>query len=200
MISDPPPASWPVAGSEEQFSNWLITVRNDKVQLPDGHHADRTVVSHIGAVGILALDDEDQVLMIRQYRHPAGRELWEIPAGLRDVKGEALVDTARRELVEETGHAAQEWHALIDSYASPGITSERIRIFLARGLAPVESDYQREGEEKFLRTAWVPLGEAVQSALAGDLHNGATVQGVLAAYVASSRQFHGLRPADAPEV
>jgi 8-oxo-dGTP pyrophosphatase MutT (NUDIX family) len=199
MICDPPPASWPVAGSEEQFSNWLITVRNDTVRMPDGHHADRTVVSHIGAVGILALDDEDQVLMIRQYRHAAGRELWEIPAGLRDVRGEALVDTARRELAEETGHAAQEWHALIDSYASPGITSERIRIFLARGLAPVESDYQREGEEKFLRTAWVPLGEAVQSALAGDLHNGATVQGVLAAYVASSRQFHGLRPADAHE-
>jgi ADP-ribose pyrophosphatase len=199
MVCDPPPASWPVVSSEEQLSNWLITVRSDKVQLPDGHHADRTVVSHIGAVGILALDDEDQVLMIRQYRHAAGRELWEIPAGLRDVKGEALVDTARRELVEETGHAAQEWHALIDSYASPGITSERIRIFLARGLSPVESDYQREGEEKFLRTAWVPLGEAVQAALAGDLHNGATVQGVLAAYVASSRQFHGLRPADAPE-
>ena len=200
MVCDPPPASWPVAGSEEQFSNWLITVRNDRVQLPDGHHASRTVVSHIGAVGILALDDEDQVLMIRQYRHAAGRELWEIPAGLRDVKGEALVDTARRELVEEAGHAAQEWHALIDSYASPGITSERIRIFLARGLSPVETDYQREGEEKFLRTAWVPLGEAVQAALAGDLHNGATVQGVLAAYVASARQFHGLRPADAPEV
>jgi ADP-ribose pyrophosphatase len=200
MVCDPPPASWPVVSSEEQLSNWLITVRSDKVQLPDGHHADRTVVSHIGAVGILALDEEDQVLMIRQYRHAAGRELWEIPAGLRDVKGEALVDTARRELVEETGHAAQEWHALIDSYASPGITSERIRIFLARGLAPVESDYQREGEEKFLRTSWVPLGEAVQAALAGDLHNGATVQGVLAAYVASSRQFHGLRPADAPEI
>jgi 8-oxo-dGTP pyrophosphatase MutT (NUDIX family) len=199
MVCDPPPASWPVVSSEEQFSNWLITVRNDRVQLPDGNHADRTVVSHIGAVGILALDDEDQVLMIRQYRHAAGRELWEIPAGLRDVKGEALVDTARRELAEETGHAAQEWHALIDSYASPGITSERIRIFLARGLAPVESDYQREGEEKFLRLAWVPLGEAVQAALAGDLHNGATVQGVLAAHVASSRQFHGLRAAGAPE-
>ena len=102
-----------------------------------------------------------------------------------------LADTARRELLEETGHAASEWHTLVDSYASPGITSERIRIFLARGLRTAEIDYQREGEEKFLRTAWVPLAEAVQAALAGKLHNGATIQGVLAAYIASSRASPG---------
>jgi ADP-ribose pyrophosphatase len=199
MISDLPPDSWPVAASEEQFSNWLIGVRNDKVQLPDGQHADRTVVTHIGAVAVLALDEQDRVLMILQYRHPVARELWEIPAGLRDVKGEALVDTARRELLEETGYAAREWQVLIDSYASPGITSERIRIFLARGLAAAESSYQREGEEKFLRTAWVPLTEAMQAALAGKLHNGATIQGVLAGYIAATEGFSGLRPADAPE-
>ena len=200
MVSDPPPASWPVASTREEFSSRLITVRTDKVQLPDQHYAERTVVSHIGAVAVFALDDQDRVLMIRQYRHPAGRELWEIPAGLRDVTGEALVDTARRELVEETGHAAREWHSLIDSYASPGISSERIRIFLARGLSPVESDYQREGEEKFLRTAWVPLAEAVQAALAGELHNGATVQAVLGGHIARATGFAGLRPAGAPEV
>jgi ADP-ribose pyrophosphatase len=199
MVEDFPPESWPVAGTEEEFSNWLITVRTDKVQMPDGSHADRTVVTHIGAVAILALDERDRVLMIRQYRHPVARQLWEIPAGLRDVTGEALVDTARRELLEETGHAARDWHALVDSYASPGITSERIRIFLARGLRAAESDYQREGEEKFLRTAWVPLAEAVQAALAGKLHNGATVQGILAAQIASSAGFSGLRQADAPE-
>jgi ADP-ribose pyrophosphatase len=137
--------------------------------------------------------------MIRQYRHPVARELWEIPAGLRDVDGEALVDTARRELLEETGYAAREWHALIDSYASPGISTERIRIFLARGLETALSDYQREGEEKFLRTDWVPLADAVAAALAGQLHNGATIQGVLAAYVASADGFAGLRAPDAPE-
>jgi ADP-ribose pyrophosphatase len=200
MVEDPAPASWPVASSEELFSSWLITVRQDKVQLPDKHYAERTVVSHIGAVAVLALDDQDRVLMIRQYRHPAGRELWEIPAGLRDVSGEAMADTARRELAEETGYAAREWHALIDSYASPGITSERIRIFLARDLSPVESDYQREGEEKFLRTAWVPLAEAVRAALAGRLHNGATVQAVLAGHIASQSGFTGLRPPDAPDL
>ena len=188
-----------MAASEEEFKNWLISVRSDKVQMPDGQQAARTVVTHIGAVAVLALDSDDRVLMIRQYRHPVGRELWEIPAGLRDVSGEALVDTARRELLEETGHTAREWHALIDSFASPGIISERIRIFLARGLAAAESGYERQGEEKFLRTAWVPLAEAVQAALAGNLHNGATIQGILAAQVAGAQGFSGLRAADAPE-
>jgi 8-oxo-dGDP phosphatase len=200
MVEDLPPESWPVAASEELFSKWLVTVRTDKVQLPDNEYAERVVLTHVGAVGILALDEQDRVLMIRQYRHPVARELWEIPAGLRDVAGEGLADTARRELLEETGHAASEWHVLVDSYASPGITSERIRIFLARGLRTAETDYQREGEEKFLRTAWVPLAEAVHAALAGKLHNGATIQGVLAAHIARSRGFAGLRPADAPEV
>jgi len=199
MVEDLAPDSWPVAGSAEQFSNWLITVRSDKVQMPDSSHAERTVVTHIGAVAVLALDEQDRVLMIRQYRHPVARQLWEIPAGLRDVSGEALVDTARRELLEETGYAAREWHALIDSYASPGITSERIRIFLARGIETAQSDYQREGEEKFLRTAWVPLAEAVQAALAGKLHNGATIQGILAARIADAAGYSGLRSADAPE-
>jgi 8-oxo-dGDP phosphatase len=199
MVSDLPPNSWPVAASEEQFRNWLIAVRNDKVQLPDGQHADRTVVTHIGAVAVLALDAHDQVLMIRQYRHPVARELWEIPAGLRDVTGEALADTARRELLEETGYAASQWDVLIDSYASPGIITERIRIFLARGLTTAESDYQREGEEKFLRTAWIPLEEAMRAAMAGKLHNGATIQAVLAGYIAAAEGFSGLRPADAPE-
>ncbi len=199
MVEDLSPESWPVAGTEEQFSNWLISVRTDKVQMPDNGHAERTVITHIGAVAVLALDEQDRVLMIRQYRHPVARQLWEIPAGLRDVTGEALVDTARRELLEETGYVAREWHALVDSYSSPGIITERMRIFLARRLEAADSDYQREGEEKFLRTAWVPLSEAVAAALTGKLHNGATVQGVLAAHIASSEGFSRLRPADAPE-
>ncbi len=199
MITDLPAESWPVVGSEEQFRNWLISVRTDKVQMPDDHQAERTVVTHIGAVGILALDERDRVLMIRQYRHPVARQLWEIPAGLRDVTGEALVDTARRELLEETGHTARDWGVLVDSYSSPGISNERIRIFLARGLEVAASDYQREGEEKYLRTEWVPLAEAVHLALSGKLHNGATIQGVLAGYIASSEGFSSLRPTDAPE-
>jgi ADP-ribose pyrophosphatase len=199
MVEDLPPDGWPVAGTEEHYRNWLVSVRTDRVVMPDSQQAERTVITHIGAVAILALDERDRVLMIRQYRHPVARQLWEIPAGLRDVTGEALADTARRELLEETGHVAREWHVLLDSYSSPGIITERMRIFLARGLEAADSGYQRQGEEKFLRTAWVPLAEAVSAALAGKLHNGATIQGVLAGYIASSGGFSGLRAADAPE-
>ena len=199
MVEDLPQEGWPVAGTAEHFRNWLISVRTDKVVMPDSHQVERTVITHIGAVAILALDEQDRVLMIRQYRHPVARQLWEIPAGLRDVAGEALAETARRELLEETGHVAREWHVLLDSYSSPGIITERMRIFLARGLEAAESGYQRRGEEKFLRTAWVPLAEAAAAALAGKLHNGATIQGVLAGSVASSGGFSGLRAADAPE-
>jgi len=199
MVEDPTPDGWPVAGTEEHYRNWLVSVRTDKVVMPDSLQAERTVITHPGAVGILALDEQDRVLMIRQYRHPVARELWEIPAGLRDVAGEALADTARRELLEETGHVAREWHVLLDSYSSPGIITERMRIFLARGLEAADSGYQRQGEEKFLRTAWVPLAEAAAAALAGKLHNGATIQGVLAGSIASSGGFSGLRGADAPE-
>jgi len=199
MVEDLPQDGWPVAGTEEHYRNWLVSVRTDKVVMPDSHQVERTVITHMGAVAILALDEQDRVLMIRQYRHPVARQLWEIPAGLRDVAGEALADTARRELLEETGHVARDWHVLLDSYSSPGIITERMRVFLARGLQPADSGYQRHGEEKFLETAWVPLADAVAGALAGKLHNGATVQGVLAGYVASLDRFSGLRAADAPE-
>jgi 8-oxo-dGDP phosphatase len=194
------PEHWPVTESEVRLKHWLITVRTDQVQMPDNQSAERTVVTHPGAVAVLALDETDQVLMIRQYRHPAGYLLWEIPAGLRDVAGEPLVETARRELLEETGYQAREWHVLVDTFTSPGFSNERIRIFLARGIEQAgETGYEREHEEKFLTTEWVPLAEAVALALAGKLHNGQSITGVFAGYIASSQGFSGLRPGDAPE-
>lgn len=200
QIEDSAPRAWPVEGSVTQMRNWLISVRTDRVQMPDNHVAERTVVTHPGAVAILAVDEDDRVLMIRQYRHPVGRELWELPAGLRDADGESPLETARRELAEETGYAARDWNVLVDYYTSPGFSDERIRVYLARGveLAP-DNGYQREHEEKFLVTEWVPLAAAARLALAGKLSNGAAVAGVLAARVAWTEGFTGLRPADAPE-
>ena len=124
-----------MAATEPMLKHWLISVRSDKVRMPDKNYAERTVVSHPGAVAVVALDEANQVLMIRQYRHPVGYQLWEIPAGLRDIDGEPLLATAQRELREETGYQAREWHVLIDNFTSPGFSTERVRIFLARGLS-----------------------------------------------------------------
>jgi ADP-ribose pyrophosphatase len=142
--------------------------------------------------------------MIRQYRHPVSRLLWEIPAGLRDVAGENLCVTAQRELLEETGYRAREWHVLTDYYSSPGFSTERIRIFLARGLEEVpeaERTYVREDEEAVLERAWLPLQAAVRAVLAGELHNGVAAMGILAVYAVTSSDGSVLpRPADAPEI
>ena len=192
--------SWPVVGTEPLLKNWLITVRSDKVRLPDDHYAERTVVTHPGAVAILALDDAQRVLMIRQYRHPVGRLLWEIPAGLCDTDGESPLQTAQRELLEETGYRASRWHMLLDYFSSPGYSTERIRIFLARGVQQAaDHGYEREHEEKYIVADWVPLSAAVRLALAGKLHNGPAIAGVLAGYAASSEEFSGLRPATASD-
>jgi ADP-ribose pyrophosphatase len=196
------PAQWPVVSSSEQFRGRLVTVRADKVRMPGSNVAEREVVVHPGAVAILALDDAGQVLLIRQYRHPVGRLLWEIPAGLRDVAGESLSNAARRELLEEAGYRARDWRVLADYYSSPGFTTERLRIFLARDLEfvpPGERDFVPEDEEAELVPAWLALDEAVRKVLAGELHNGATALGILASYAARSEGFDRLRPADAPE-
>ena len=196
------PAHWPVVSSAELVRGRLVTVRTDKVRMPDGELAERDVVIHPGAVAVLALDDAQQVLLIRQYRHPVGRLLWEVPAGLRDVSGEPPWATARRELLEEAGYRARDWRVLADYYTSPGFSTERLRVFLARDLEFVpesERDFVPEGEETQLVPAWLPLDEAVRKVLAGELHNGVAALAILAGYAARSEGYERLRPADAPE-
>jgi 8-oxo-dGDP phosphatase len=196
------PAHWPVVSSAELARGRLVTLRTDKVRTPDDQLAERDVVIHPGAVAVLALDDDQQVLLIRQYRHPVRRLLWEIPAGLRDVAGEQPWATARRELLEEAGYRARDWRVLADYYTSPGFSTERLRVFLARDLEFVpeaERDFVPEAEEAQLLPAWLPLDEAVRTVFAGELHNGVAALAILAAYAARSEGFAGLRPADAPE-
>jgi ADP-ribose pyrophosphatase len=196
------PAHWPVVSSAELARGRLVAVRTDKVRMPDDELAERDVVIHPGAVAVLALDDARRVLLIRQYRHPVGRLLWEIPAGLRDVSGEPPWATARRELLEEAGYRARDWRVLADYYTSPGFSTERLRVFLARDLEFVpesERDFVPEGEETQLVPAWLPLDEAVRKVLAGDLHNGVAALAILAGYAARSEGYERLRPADAPE-
>ena len=196
------PAHWPVVSTAALVRGRLVTVRIDKVRMPYGELAERDVVIHPGAVAVLALDDAQQVLLIRQYRHPVGRLLWEVPAGLRDVSGEPPWATARRELLEEAGYRAQDWRVLADYYTSPGFSTERLRVFLARDLEFVpesERDFVPEGEETQLVPAWLPLDEAVRKVFAGELHNGVAALAILAGYAARSEGYERLRPADAPE-
>jgi 8-oxo-dGTP pyrophosphatase MutT (NUDIX family) len=196
------PQQWPVVSSVEDARGPVVTLRSDTVRMPDGNVAVRQVVVHPGAVAIAALDESARILMIRQYRHPVGRLLWELPAGLRDVPGEPLLATAERELLEETGYRAQDWLVLADFFTSPGITTERTRMFLARGLTLVpesEREYIPRDEEAHLLVAWVPLEQAVARFLAGDLHNGVTGVGILSAYAARQIGFTALRRPDAPE-
>jgi 8-oxo-dGDP phosphatase len=193
---------WPVASSTELTRSRLVTVRSDMVRTPENQLAERDVVLHPGAVAALTLDAADRILMIRQYRHAVGRLLWEIPAGLRDVPGEDPWAAAQRELLEEAGYRAREWRVLADYYSSPGFSTERLRIFLARDLEAVpaaERHFVPRDEEAHLLLSWLPLDEAVRKVFAGELHNGPAALAIMAGYAARSQGYDQLRRADAPE-
>jgi 8-oxo-dGDP phosphatase len=194
--------SWPVVASDVLAASSIVTVRRDVVRMPDDAQAARDVVVHPGAVAIVAMDDQGRILLIRQYRHPVGRLLWEVPAGLRDVPGEPLEKTAQRELLEEAGYLAADWQVLADVYTSPGISSERLRVFLARDLTLVpdaERDYVPDHEEAHMMIEWAPLDVVISRFLAGELHNGVTAIGALAAGAARQDGFATLRGTQAQE-
>ncbi|GAA3852793.1 NUDIX domain-containing protein [Saccharothrix violaceirubra] len=174
----------------------VVGLRVDEVVMPGGGTASREVVEHLGAVAVAAVDDDGCVTLIHQYRHPLGKRIWELPAGLLDAAAEEPLEAARRELVEEVGLTASSWVTLVDVAASPGFTDEVVRVFLARGLESVERQVLGE-EEADLEARQVPLDEAVAMALAGEIVNGAAVSGLLAAQAVLAGRARA-RPADAP--
>jgi 8-oxo-dGDP phosphatase len=187
-----------VLASTRRFEGNVVSVRTDEVRMSDGTVATREIVEHPGAVGVVALDEQDRVVLINQYRHPIRRYLDELPAGLLDVPGEAALDAARRELSEEAGIAASEWHVLVDLYTSPGMTNEAIRVFLARGLSDAVERFAPQHEEITLTVSGVPLDEAVHRVLSGEITNAAAVAGICAVALARANAWRDLRPADAP--
>ncbi|MCF2531923.1 NUDIX domain-containing protein [Yinghuangia soli] len=192
---------WPVTETSVPYRGRVTAMRSDVVVMPDGATARRDYLDHPGAVGVIALDEDDRVLVLRQYRHPVRQKLWEIPAGLLDVPGEAPLLAAQRELYEEAHHKADAWQVLVDFYNSPGSSSEAIRVFLARGLSEAVGErYEAHGEEAHLEVAWAPLDEVIGLVLAGELHNPTLVAGVLALAAARSRPGGeaALRPGGAP--
>nr|WP_240644107.1 NUDIX hydrolase [Antribacter gilvus] len=181
------------------FQGRIVDVITDEVDLGTAGVVRREYVSHPGAVAVVALDDQDRVLLVRQYRHPVGAVLWELPAGLLDVDGEEPHVAAVRELVEEADVMGATWNVLADLLPTPGGSNEAIRVYLVRDLAPVPEDerHVREAEEAEMVVVPVPLEEAVQLALAGKLHNAAAVTGILAAAIGQASSWTTLRPVDA---
>lgn len=190
----------PVGSTTVSHAGMIWDVVRDRVDLGEAGVVEREYVRHTGAVAVLALDDDDRVLLLRQYRHPVRHELWEPPAGLLDVAGEDPLVAARRELAEEADLVAGEWAVLIDWFSSPGGMDEALRCYLARGLSEVPHDerHTREAEEHGMPTRWVPLDEAKDAVLAGRIHNPAAVVGILSAWAARAEGWSTLRPADAP--
>jgi ADP-ribose pyrophosphatase len=195
------PLAWPVTATRVLAEGKIVTFREDDIETPDGKSITREYIKHPGAVGIIAMDDEQRVVLVRQYRHPVRHRLVEPPAGLLDVDGEDYVVAAQRELAEEVGFGARTWNVLVDIFSSPGIIGETIRIYLARDLseAAAPDDFLAEGEEAHMDIVWAPLADLTRAVLDGRVHNPTLVPGVLAAWSAWNLDgFASLRPGDAP--
>jgi len=175
----------------------VLALRQDQVVMPGGRCAGREIVEHLGAVAVVPLHEDATVVLVDQYRHPVGRRLRELPAGLLDVAGEDPLTTAQRELTEETGYTARDWSVLVDVVTSPGFSDEAVRVFLARGLTEVGRPAGADDEEADLEVVRLPLAEVVRQVLAGEIVSSPTVAGLLALQVVLTGAA-GLRPLDAP--
>jgi 8-oxo-dGDP phosphatase len=167
--------SWPVVGSDDLFRDeWVMALRRDRIHPPGDadDRFERLVLEHPGSALVLAVDGDEQVCLLRQYRHPATGTYVELPAGLCDVAGEDPVETARRELREEAGLEAARWQHLSTTFPSPGISSERNHLYLARELTPVPrsgDDFTPRHEEAWMEVFWAPFAALYDAVLAGEV-------------------------------
>lgn len=178
-------------------------VVTDTVRLADGQQVLRDVIVHPGAVGVVALrgaPGAEEVLLVRQYRHPVAALLWELPAGLLDEPDESPWAAAQRELAEEAHVTAARWDTLLDVYSSPGMSGEAYRVYVARDISevPVDSRHERTEEEATMLVRWVALDDACTAAVAGSIHNAMAVSALLATAWAREHDWTTLRPAQAP--
>jgi ADP-ribose pyrophosphatase len=184
--------------TETLYEGRVITLVKDTVAMPGGGDSVREVVHHPGAVAVVALDDDGRVVLLRQYRHPVGGYLWELPAGLRDADGEPPLETAKRELAEEVQLSAERWSLLTTVFSTPGFCDEQVLTYLAEGLSEVSrpEGFTVEHEELDMTIERVPLADAVQRVFAGGIRNASAVIGLLAAAQARAVSPE-LRPVDA---
>ena len=177
-----------VKSSAVEYSAFKFEMVRDSVEMPGNGVADRIYLRHPGAVAVVAIDD-DRIALVKQYRHPVGEHLWELPAGLCDVAGEAPADTARRELEEEIDMRAGVVEPLIELYSSPGCSDEHVAVFLASQLTPVPAGerHVRVDEEADMEIRWWPIEEAVAGILSSKIRNGIGIAGILAAVAQRNR-------------
>lgn len=182
-----------------RFTGAVFQVVTDTVAMPDGDLADRDYLRHPGSVAVVPFDERTgEVVLVRQYRHPVGGHLWELPAGLVDHDGETLPQVAHRELAEEVDLVAGRLDLLLDLHLSPGCSDEHIRIFLARQLTPAPRRHARVHEEAGMTAARFGLDEAVTMVTGGRVTNASAAAGLLATARARDLGWAPLRPVDTP--
>lgn len=181
--------------SELLAQGTIIGLRRDTVSMPGGGEATREILEHFGAAAIVALDEDNRIALLHQYRHAFRQRLWEIPAGLLDHAGETAFECAQRELLEETGAHAAQWAVLGDIATSPGISDEATRIFLAQSISKADQEPVEQSasglaaqigdsgdEEADMELAWIALDDAVAKVCAGEITNASAVAGILLAH------------------
>ncbi|MFL6108741.1 MAG: NUDIX domain-containing protein [Marmoricola sp.] len=184
------PQSWPLVGSRYVYeTGWVVKFREDTLTVPGepDHEFTRLVVEDPGAVVVLAVDEQDRVVVLRQYRHAVQRRMIQLPAGKLDVPGEDPLVAARRELREEAGLAADEWTHLLTTFASPGITSETHALYLAEGLHEVPRDFEAHHEEAEMTMERVAFAELLEAVLTGRAADAPLATAVLATEALRSR-------------
>ncbi|MGD1257491.1 NUDIX domain-containing protein [Mycobacterium seoulense] len=184
------------ASSETLYTGKIFALRSDQVRMPGGATAIREVVEHYGAVAIVALNEDNNIAMVYQYRHAFGRRLWELPAGLLDVAGEPPQETAVRELQEEVGLRAGTWQVLVDLNSAPGFSDESVRVYLATELTEVARP-EAHHEEADMTMRWFPVAEAVRMVFSGEIVNSIAIAGILAAHAVTAGVAEP-RPVDSP--
>jgi ADP-ribose pyrophosphatase len=162
-------------GRKTIYEGRIFDVLVDEVELPSGRRTTREIVRHIGAVGLVPVLDDGRIILEEQYRHPAGEILIEIPAGKLE-QGETADQTARRELLEETGYMAEEMKRATVFYTTPGYTSEKLYLYIARGLKKADS---KPDLDENIRLKEVTIDEALRLIGRGEIRDGKTIAGLL---------------------
>jgi 8-oxo-dGDP phosphatase len=191
------PADFPLIKSDTVFSGRIWEVREEVFQFGE-QELTRDFIVHPGAVGVIALNDLGQMLLVQQYRRALGQMMWEPPAGLLDVEGEDPLEAAKRELQEETGYVASDWRVLFDFAPSSGGSSELVRCYLATGLELHEAGRpEATGEEADMKVQWTPVGEVMEAIHTGAISNSLLITGTFALLAAMADPDSIVRDGDA---